>query len=204
MKIDSTVKRETRYIALMAIALSLLMELVFIVIGQWSYKVLLGNILGAGVAVLNFFLMGLTVQNAVLLEEKEARDKMKLSMTLRSFLLMLTAVLGVVVPVFNAPATIIQLFFVRIAIALRPVFIKEKDEINVIFKFVFFLIREHNESTSSINNSGSPPLIVTSVILSLITSIVCQIERTSGFLLLTPLFFLSQQNAQLFEHIDVK
>ena len=28
--------------------------------------------------VLNFFLMGLTVQNAVLLEEKEARDKMKL------------------------------------------------------------------------------------------------------------------------------
>ena len=128
MKIDSTVKRETRYIALMAIALSLLMELVFIVIGQWSYKVLLGNILGAGVAVLNFFLMGLTVQNAILLEEKEARDKMKLSMTLRSFLLMLTAVLGVVVPVFNAPATIIPLFFVRIAVALRPLFIKDKDE----------------------------------------------------------------------------
>lgn len=128
MKIDSTVKRETRYIALSVIALSILMELVFIVIGQWSYRVLLGNILGAGVAVLNFFLMGLTVQNAVLLEEKEARDKMKLSMTLRSFLLMLTAVLGVVVPVFNAPATIIPLFFVRIAIALRPVFIKDKDE----------------------------------------------------------------------------
>ena len=128
MKIDSTVKRETRYIALMAIALSLLMELVFIVIGQWSYKVLLGNILGAGVAVLNFFLMGLTVQNAILLEEKEARDKMKLSMTLRSFLLMLTAVLGVVVPVFNAPATIIPRFFVRIAVALRPLFIKDKDE----------------------------------------------------------------------------
>lgn len=128
MKIDSTVKRETRYIALLVIALSILMELVFIVIGQWSYKVLLGNILGAGVAVLNFFLMGLTVQNAVLLEEKEARDKMKLSMTLRSFLLMLTAVLGVVVPVFNAPATIIPLFFVRIAVALRPLFIKDKDE----------------------------------------------------------------------------
>lgn len=128
MKIDSTVKRETMYIALSAIILSFLMELIFIVIGQWSFKVLLGNILGAGVAVLNFFLMGLTVQNAVLLEEKEARDKMKLSMTLRSFLLMMTAALGVLVPVFNAPATIIPLFFVRIAIALRPVFIKEKDK----------------------------------------------------------------------------
>ena len=128
MKIDQTVKRETSYIALVALALSVLMEIVFIVIGKWSYRVLLGNILGAGIAVLNFFLMGLTVQEAVTLEEKEARDKMKLSMTLRSLLLMATAVVGLLVPVFDPVATIVPLFFVRIAIALRPVFIKEKDE----------------------------------------------------------------------------
>ena len=128
MKIDNTVKRETRYVALCALGLSVIMELVFIIIGKWSYKVLLGNILGAGVAVLNFFLMGLTVQEAVTLSEKEARDKMKLSMTLRSFLLMATAVVGLLVPCFDPAATIIPLFFVRIAIAVRPVFIKEKDE----------------------------------------------------------------------------
>ena len=128
MKIDQTVKRETSYIALAALALSVIMEIVFIVIGKWSYRVLLGNILGAGIAVLNFFLMGLTVQDAVTLEEKEARDKMKLSMTLRSLLLMATAVVGILVPVFDPVATIVPLFFVRIAIALRPVFIKEKDE----------------------------------------------------------------------------
>ena len=128
MKIDNTVKRETRYVALCALGLSVIMELVFIIIGKWSYKVLLGNILGAGVAVLNFFLMGLTVQEAVTLSEKEARDKMKLSMTLRSFLLMATAVVGLLVPCFDPVATIVPLFFVRIAIAVRPVFIKEKDE----------------------------------------------------------------------------
>ena len=127
MKIDQTVKHETSYIAVAALILSVLMEIVFLVIGQWSYKVLLGNILGAGIAVLNFFLMGLTVQNAVTLEEKQAREKMKLSMTLRSMLLMLTAVLGIVVPFLNAPATIIPLFFVRIAVAFRPIFIKEKN-----------------------------------------------------------------------------
>ena len=127
MKIDQTVKHETSYIAVAALILSALMEVVFLVIGQWSYKVLLGNILGAGIAVLNFFLMGLTVQDAVTLDEKQAREKMKLSMTLRSMLLMLTAVLGIVVPFLNAPATIIPLFFVRIAVAFRPIFIKEKN-----------------------------------------------------------------------------
>lgn len=127
MKIDQTVKHETSYIAVAALILSVLMEVVFLVIGQWSYKVLLGNILGAGIAVLNFFLMGLTVQDAVTLDEKQAREKMKLSMTLRSMLLMLTAVLGIVVPFLNAPATIIPLFFVRIAVAFRPILIKEKN-----------------------------------------------------------------------------
>ena len=127
MKIDQTVKHETSYIAAVALILSALMEIVFLVIGQWSYKVLFGNILGAGIAVLNFFLMGLTVQDAVTLDEKQAREKMKLSMTLRSILLMLTAVLGIVVPFLNAPATIIPLFFVRIAVAFRPILIKEKN-----------------------------------------------------------------------------
>lgn len=127
MKIDQTVKHETSYIAAVVLILSALMEIVFLVIGQWSYKVLFGNILGAGIAVLNFFLMGLTVQDAVTLDEKQAREKMKLSMTLRSMLLMLTAVLGIVVPFLNAPATIIPLFFVRIAVAFRPILIKEKN-----------------------------------------------------------------------------
>ncbi len=128
MKIDNTVKHETRYIALCALGLSVIMELVFILIGKWDYTVILGNLLGAGIAVLNFFLMGLTVQEAVTLSEKEAKDKMKLSMTLRSFLLMATAVAGLLVPCFNAVAAIVPLFFVRIAIALRPVFFKDEDD----------------------------------------------------------------------------
>lgn len=127
MKVDPTVKRETAYVAISSVVMSVVMELVFIIIGKWDYRVLLGNLLGAGIAVLNFFLMGLTVQTAVKLEEKTARDKMKLSMTLRSMLLMLTAVLGILMPCFNAAATIIPLFFVRIAVALRPVVIRDKS-----------------------------------------------------------------------------
>lgn len=127
MRVDPTVRRETAYVAISSVVLSVIMELVFVIIGMWDYTVLLGNLLGAFIAVLNFFLMGLTVQSAVLLDEKQARDKMKLSMTLRSMLLMITSVVGLVAPCFHPAATIIPLFFVRIAVAVRPIFIKDEN-----------------------------------------------------------------------------
>ena len=63
-KVDGTVRKETIYIAAAVLILSMLMQAVFLIIKQWDYTVLLGNLLGGGVAVLNFFLMGLTVQKA--------------------------------------------------------------------------------------------------------------------------------------------
>ncbi len=119
-KIDDTVVRETRYIAGVTIVLSVIMEAVFLIIGMWSYKVLLGNILGAAVAVANFLLMGITVQKAVLKEEKDAATLMKLSQTLRNMMLLIAAVLAIVLPFINPVAAIIPLFFPRIAIALIP------------------------------------------------------------------------------------
>lgn len=119
-KIDKTVMKETRYIAGITIVLSVIMEAVFLIIGMWSYKALLGNILGAAVAVANFFLMGITVQKAVLKEEKDAATMMKLSQTLRNMMLLIAAVLAIVLPFINPVAAIIPLFFPRIAIALIP------------------------------------------------------------------------------------
>ena len=98
------------------------MEAVFLIIGKWSLPVLLGNLLGGCMAVLNFFLLGLTVQKAVTKEEKEAKDAMKVSQSLRMLMLFATAALGALLPVFNIFATLIPLLFPRIAIALRPVF----------------------------------------------------------------------------------
>lgn len=60
--IDQTVRKETCYIALSVLILSLFMESIFLIIGRWNYTVLLGNALSAAVAILNFFFMGLTVQ----------------------------------------------------------------------------------------------------------------------------------------------
>ena len=79
MTIDKTVAKETRYIAVWVLAFSVLMQVVFVLIGDWDYTVLLGNLLGAATAVGNFLLMGLTVQKAVAEEPKDAARRIRMS-----------------------------------------------------------------------------------------------------------------------------
>ena len=124
-KIDSVVIKETAYIGVWALILSAAMQAVFLLLGKWEYTVLLGNILGAGAAVLNFFLMGITVQIAVAKEEKEARQTVKTSQSLRMLLLMVILVLALVLPCFNPIAAVIPLLFPRIAIIFRQLFDKK-------------------------------------------------------------------------------
>lgn len=124
-KIDSTVLLETRYIAALVFILSILMQSVFLIAGVWDIKVLLGNILGFIASVGNFLLMGITVQTAVEKEEKDAKNLMKASQSLRLLMMFLIALIGYLVPIFNTIAVIIPFLFPRIAIALRPLFMKK-------------------------------------------------------------------------------
>ena len=119
MKIDNTVKKETLYIACFSAILSMLMQAVFLIIGQWNYSVLLGNLWGYAAAVSNFLLLGLTVQKAVTKEPEEAKKLIKISHTLRNMLILIVAVIGIVVPFFNSWASIIPLLFPRISILFR-------------------------------------------------------------------------------------
>lgn len=122
MHVDKTVRRETGYITLWTAVFSLLMEAVFLIVQKWDFTVLWGNLLGASAAVLNFFLMGITVQKAVERESKQASLMMKLSQGLRLLMLLAAGVLGAALSCFNLLATLIPLFFPRIAVALRPLF----------------------------------------------------------------------------------
>ncbi len=126
-KIDSTVLKETTYIAAWVLIFSILLQAVFLVIGKWDYTVLLGNLLSGAFCVLNFLLMGITVQNALGKDEKDAKTAIKVSQLYRNLLLLIVAVIGVVLPVFNVWAVIVPLFFPRIAIALRPLFNKKQQ-----------------------------------------------------------------------------
>ena len=126
MKINATVKKETKYVALWVLILSALMEAVFLVLGKWDFTVLLGNLLGGGGAILNFLLMGLTVQKAVEKDEKDARSLLKLSQSYRLLLLAGIVILGILLPIFHTWAVIPCLVFPRISFLIRPVLDEKK------------------------------------------------------------------------------
>lgn len=123
-KIDDTIKRETGYIAGWVIILSAVMQSVFLIIGKWDYTILLGNLLSALAVISNFFFMGVTLQNALQKEEKDAKNTMKASQSLRTLALFIVCVIGVVLPCFSIWTVLIPLLFPRLAIAFRPLFEK--------------------------------------------------------------------------------
>lgn len=127
MKVDPTVKKETLYICLVTLIMSMLMQSVFLIIGKWDLGVLFGNLLGAGTGILNFFLMGLGVQKAVSSDEKKAREIMRGSHALRfALMIVLLAVALIFSNVFNLIATLASLLFATIAVYLRMIFNKDK------------------------------------------------------------------------------
>lgn len=126
MKLDKTVKNETLYISTWVLIFSLLMQAVFLIIGKWDYTVLLGNLLGAVAAILNFLLLGITVQSVVGKNEKEIKSKYRLSQFARLIGIAGVIILGVLLPCFNMWAVIISVvFFARIAFLFRPLFDKK-------------------------------------------------------------------------------
>lgn len=125
-KIDPTVRQETLFIAACVAVLTVLMEAVFLLAGFWDMTVLWGGLLGAFAATLNFFLMGMTVQKAVAKEEKDAKNLMRASQSLRLIMLLGFCALGAAIPVFNLVATLIPLLFPRMGVFLRGFMLKKQ------------------------------------------------------------------------------
>lgn len=131
-KIEPTIIKETLYILVCVVILSVLMEAVFLFIRRWDYTVLLGNLLTGFAVTLNFFLMGLGVQKALGKDEKEAKKIIRLSQVYRYLILIVFLVIGVVFSCFNNWAVFVPVVFPRIAIAIRPLFNKKKGEQEVV------------------------------------------------------------------------
>ena len=75
---------------------------------------------GGAAIVLNYFMIGVTVQRALDKEEKEAKQTIKTSASLRTLYLFLVALLGVLVDVFAIIPLLLCFFFPRLAIMIRP------------------------------------------------------------------------------------
>ena len=121
---DPAVKKETGYIAIWVVLLSLAMEAVFLLI-HWDVSVLYGNLGGAAIAVGNFFLMALIATRAVdrAMEKgkpEEAAMRVKATATVRLLGCLGLCVILIAVFKTNVYATLIPMLFPRIGIAFRP------------------------------------------------------------------------------------
>ncbi len=129
---DPAVKKETGYIAVWVVLLSLIMEAVFLLLRKWDLSVLFGNIGGAAIAVGNFFLLALiatrTMEKALAKgKPEEAAARVKSLATVRLLGCALLCVLLIAVFKTNLYATVIPLLFPRIGIMFWPKFNKNRS-----------------------------------------------------------------------------
>ena len=125
-KCNAIILKETKFIIVWEIILSLPMQALFYILGEWDYTVLLGNTLSGVVAVLNFFLMGIAVRKAIGEKENDARKVITVSRLIRLLMILILLVIGVTISAFHFWAMIPPLLFPRIAIAFRPLFDEKK------------------------------------------------------------------------------
>lgn len=117
--IQPAVKKETKNVALYTGSGVVLMWIVFFVLHLFmpekvlfDYTVFLGGIGGGLIAVLNFFLLGLTVQKVASTEDEEnARKFMKTSYSQRMMLQAVWMVVAIAAPCFQFVAGLVPLLF---------------------------------------------------------------------------------------------
>lgn len=128
MKIDGTVKKETAYVAIAEAVLIAVMLAVYLIISKFTLNVLLAALTSGAVAVLNFFVMGLTVQKAVTVDDDSDRRKLiRASQLVRLLVMGVVVIVCAVFPKFDIFALFIPLFFPRLFAQARGIYGAVKD-----------------------------------------------------------------------------
>lgn len=131
LKPQKAVIRETARIAVGVYALVAVMILIYAIAGKFSVSALLGGAYTGMLTVLNFFIMGLTVQSVadeaanrqrtddeMETLKKNMKAKMQLSYSGRMIFLLVMVIVGISFFKFDPLATIIPLLFPRIVITV--------------------------------------------------------------------------------------
>ena len=114
---QESIIRGTKKIAIGSAILFIIMMLIYVVLGKWTLKVLLGGLLGTAYSIFNFFQLGMTIQKATQFSEKDmAARQMKSSYSLRMAGLLLICVLAFILPFIEGIPCMIAMLFPRITI----------------------------------------------------------------------------------------
>lgn len=128
---QETVLRETKRIAVGVFSMLAIMLVVYAALGRFSLAVVLGGLIGALYAVLNFLLLGMTVQKVSEMREGNeelARMQMKSSYNMRMVIMILLIVVAFALPFVDGLACMIPMLFPRLTILVLQLTGKIKDE----------------------------------------------------------------------------
>ena len=133
MKLDAAVKKETCTVAVGYVCVGVVFVVLFFVVSLltdrvvFDYTVPLGTLYGTVCAVLNFFLMALTVQKSLNAGD-DAKKKMQASYSGRMLLLVILLGVGVYLPYFQWLSVLAGAFFPRIVIFVRGIWLRKHPE----------------------------------------------------------------------------
>ena len=127
--LQPAVKKETQKVVIYTVVGVILMWIVLFLLRPampdkivFDYTTILAGIIGGGVAVLNFFLVGISVQNIAATEDQDlAKKKMKTSYSQRMALQLIWVVIAIAAPCFYFVAGILPLLFPSLGIKLMAV-----------------------------------------------------------------------------------
>ena len=101
------------------IALTIVENIVFRVLGYWEIKVLAGSLWGLALTTAFFYSICVSVPKALAYGDPElAQKSIRASRTYRNIMLAVGVVIAMKVPVFNRWAAMIPLLFTRISISV--------------------------------------------------------------------------------------
>lgn len=115
IKLQKSVQKEVLHITIGTVACAAVQVAIFALLGRLDRTVWLGTAVGSAFAVLNFILLGLTMQKAAGNAEK-AKQIAQFSYSVRMLLTCVVAILGFQLAALNGIATAVSLFFPRITI----------------------------------------------------------------------------------------
>ena len=124
-----TVVRETKRIAVGVCAMVVVMLAVYFAMGRLSPGVALGALLGGAYGVLNFFLLGMTMQQAMQeTDETMARARIRSSYSMRMMGAVVVAIIAFAVPFAEGLPCLIAMLFPRATILVLQLTGQIKDE----------------------------------------------------------------------------
>lgn len=127
MKLTAVVAKNLKKITVLNLLLTVVENIVFLAVGYWSVQVLAGSALGLAVSVLNFYLLGISVQKAMDKEPKAAQAYMQSTYNGRMLIETVALIAAFVLPYFNGFAAVFPLIFTRISIMIIQKFDKNND-----------------------------------------------------------------------------